>query len=101
MPTGVRSVMDSGGRTEERVGSVIIEAQRHELWVRSEADGNGVWHNMLLFRRDGIHSTSTEIVAGVDWHVPPAEAHSRALRLDDPERMELYRKALRPRPPLA
>ena len=87
--------------TEERVGPLIIEGQRHELWVCSIPDEQGTWHNTLHFRRDGIHSALTHVVAGVSWHLPPGDALSRALALPDAERLELYRRSLRPRPPLA
>ena len=38
---------------EERLGSLIIEGQRQEVWVRSTPDTDGTWHNAVLFRRDG------------------------------------------------
>ena len=93
--------MATKGSTEERVGSLIIEGQRHELWVCSMPDEKGRWHNTLHFRRDGIHSTLTHVIAGVDWHLPPGDALLRALSLPDAERTELYRRSLRPRPPVA
>lgn len=93
--------MTSGGQpTEERVGALIVDGQRCEIWVRSEEGGDGAWHNAIVFRRDGKLGP-TESHAGVDWHLPPGAAHARALAIDEQERLELYQRALRPRPPLA
>lgn len=85
---------------EERLGSLIVEGQRHEVWVRSSPDTDGTWHNVLLFRRDGKLSSPEAVSAGVDWHVPPGIALQRARELGDKEQIELFRRALRPRPPL-
>lgn len=85
---------------EERLGSLIIEGQRQEVWVRSTPDTDGTWHNALLFRRDGKLSAPEAVMAGVDWHVPPGIALQRAQQLQAQERIQLFRRANRPRPPL-
>ncbi|HUH13489.1 MAG TPA: hypothetical protein VMK65_10280 [Longimicrobiales bacterium] len=85
---------------EERLGVIILEGQRQEVWVRSEADVDGTWHNALVFRRDGKLSTSEDVKAGLDWHLPPGVALEQARSLGETEQVELFRKALRPRPPL-
>lgn len=89
-----------GHAIEERLGTLIVEGQRHELWIRSEPDGDGTWHNVVLFRRDGKLSPAGAIQTGVDWHLPPGIALQRAQELDEKERLELFQRALRPRPPL-
>lgn len=85
---------------EERLGSLIIEGQRQEVWVRSTPDTDGTWHNALLFKRDGKLSSTQPIAAGVDWHVPPGIALRRAQTLGEKEQINLFQRALRPRPPL-
>ncbi|MEJ2502480.1 MAG: hypothetical protein P8177_04050 [Gemmatimonadota bacterium] len=85
---------------EERLGSLIIEGQRREVWVRSTPDADGTWHNALLFRRDGKLSAPEAIAAGVDWHVPPGIALQRAQQLEEREQIQLFQRAQRPRPPL-
>lgn len=85
---------------EERLGSLIIEGQRQEVWVRSVPDTDGTWHNALLFRRDGKLSAPEAIMAGVDWHVPPGVALQRARTLEEPEQVQLFQRAQRPKPPL-
>ena len=85
---------------EERLGILILEGQRQEVWVRSEPDVDGTWHNALVFRRDGKLSTSEDVKAGLDWHLPPGVALEQARSLGEQEQVELFRKALRPRPPL-
>ncbi len=85
---------------EERLGSLIIEGQRQEVWVRSTPDTDGIWHNALLFRRDGKLSSPEAVVAGVDWHVPPGVALQRALELEEREQIQLFQRAQRPKPPL-
>lgn len=85
---------------EERLGSMIIEGQRQEVWVRSTPDTDGTWHNALLFRRDGKLSAPEAIIAGVDWHVPPGIALERAKELEERERVQLFHRAQRPKPPL-
>lgn len=85
---------------EERLGSMIIDGQRCEVTVRSEPDDGGTWHNALIFRRDGRVAGRDELVTGVEWHVPPGLALQRAQELADKDRLELFRRALRPRPPL-
>lgn len=89
-----------GHAIEERLGTLIVEGQRHELWIRSEPDDDGTWHNVVLFRRDGKLSSSDALRTGVDWHLPPGIALRRARELGEKERIELFRRALRPRPPL-
>lgn len=83
------------------LGAIIVEGQRCQLWLRSEPDDDGAWHNALLFRRDGKLSAGEVLAAGLDWHLPPEPALERARALPDLERLELYQRALRPRPPLA
>ncbi len=86
---------------EAPLGAIIVEGQRCELWLRSEPDVHGTWHNAVLFRRDGKLSPGETLAAGVEWHLPPHLALERARALQDMERLELYQRALRPRPPLA
>lgn len=85
---------------EERLGSLIIEGQRQEVWVQSTPDTDGMWHNALLFRRDGKLSAPEAVIAGVDWHVPPGVALKRALELGEREQIQLFQRAQRPKPPL-
>ena len=85
---------------EERLGTIIIEGQRQEVWVRSTPDTDGTWHNALLFKRDGKLSAPGAVIAGVDWHVPPGIALQRANELAERDRIQLFRRANRPRPPL-
>ena len=85
---------------EERLGSLIIEGQRQEVWVRSTPDADGTWHNALLFRRDGKLSAPEALAAGMDWHVPPGIALIRARELGDQEQITIFQRANRPRPPL-
>jgi hypothetical protein len=92
--------MQRPGIIEERLGTLIVEGQRQEVWVRSEPDADGTWHNALLFRRDGLLSPGSELVTGLEWHVPPGIALQRAAGLAEKDQIELFRRALRPRPPL-
>jgi hypothetical protein len=94
--------MDSSDVTiEEYLGTFIMAGQRHQVFVRSVPDTDGTWHNAVVFRRDGKLSAPDVVAAGVDWHVPPGIALQRASEeLDEKEQIELYRRALRPRPPL-
>jgi hypothetical protein len=85
---------------EEQLGLIFVEGQRYQIWVRSEPDNEGTWHNALLFRRDGRVGSHEILMTGVGWHVPPGIALDRARELDDNEQISLFRKALRPRPPL-
>ena len=87
------------GAFEESVRTFIVEGQRQELWLRSVADGD-VWHNAAVFRRDGKLSPMEAWLTGLDWHLPPEQARMRASALDETEILELYERALRPRPPL-
>ncbi len=86
---------------EAPLGAIIVEGQRCQLWLRSEPDDQGTWHNAVLFRRDGKLSPGEVLAAGLDWHQPPDLALERARALSELERLELYQRALRPRPPLA
>ena len=86
---------------EAPLGAIIVEGQRCELWLRSEPDEAGTWHNAVLFRRDGKLSPGETLAAGVEWHLPPDSALHHARELEDMERLELYHRAQRPRPPLA
>lgn len=85
---------------EERLGSLIIEGQRQEVWVRSTPDTDGTWHNALLFRRDGKLSAPGAVSAGVDWHVPPGIALQRARQLEEREQIQLFQRAQKPKLPL-
>lgn len=88
------------GIIEERLGPIIVDGQRCEIWVRSEPDDDGTWHNALLFRRDGRATGREALIAGVGWHVPPGIALARAQELGEQEQIALFRRALAPRPPL-
>ena len=85
---------------EEQVGIIFVEAQRYQVWVRSEPDNEGTWHNALLFRRDGRAGGSETLITGVEWHLPPGIALERARELDETEQLALFERALRPRPPV-
>ena len=85
---------------EERLGSLIIEGQRQEVFVRSTPDADGTWHNTLLFRRDGKLSAPQAVSAGVDWHVPPGIALKRAQGLGEREQIQIFQRAQRPKLPL-
>lgn len=85
---------------EDELGVMFVEGQRYQIWVRSEPDHDGTWHNALLFRRDGRASTRDVMITGMSWHVPPGVALERARELDENEQISLFRTALRTRPPL-
>ena len=85
---------------EHLVGSFILEGQRQEVWIRSEPDGSGRWHNAMVFRRDGKLSTPDARSTGLEWHLPPDDARARAEAMPEKEWVELYQRALRPRPPI-
>jgi hypothetical protein len=85
---------------EEQLGIIIVDGQRCEVWVRSEPDDEGTWHNALLFRRDGRTTAREVMITGVEWHVPPGSALERARELGEREQMALFQRALRPRSPL-
>ena len=88
------------GGIEERIGAIIVDGLRCEVWVRSEPDDGGTWHNALLFSREGRGPGGDALITGVSWHVPPGIAVERARELPDEERAALFRRALRPRPPV-
>jgi hypothetical protein len=88
------------GIIEEKLGAIIIDGQRCEIWVRSQPDDDGTWHNALLFRRAGRSSQHDALIAGVSWHLPPGIALSRAQELEEQEQVALFRRALAPRPPV-
>jgi hypothetical protein len=90
----------AAGVIEERLGAIIVDGQRCEIWVRSQPDDDGTWHNALLFRRAGRSQTRESLIAGVSWHVPPGIALQRAQELGEQEQIALLRRALEPRPPL-
>lgn len=90
---------EAGDAVELLVDTFIVEGQRQQLWIRAAQEGE-VWHNALVFRRDGKLSPMESWTTGLDWHLPPEQAWSRAHSLDEAERLELYERALRPRPPL-
>jgi hypothetical protein len=87
---------------EEHLGIIVVDGQRCEVWVRTEPDADGNWHNALLFRRAGGRAPAHEVLlTGVEWHVPPGIALARAQELGENEQAALFRRALRPRSPLA
>ncbi|MGH7476173.1 MAG: hypothetical protein ACRELD_07780 [Longimicrobiales bacterium] len=93
--------MQTDGFTiEERLGTLIVEGQRHGVWIRSEPDADGVWHNAVVFRRDGVLSNPDAWVTGLEWHLPPGIALARGQELDEKAQVELFHRAQRPRPPL-
>ena len=69
---------------EEQLGVMFVEGQRYQIWVRSEPDHDGTWHNALLFRRDGRAGAREVLIAGVSWHVPPGVALERRDVYDTP-----------------
>jgi hypothetical protein len=85
---------------EEQLTAMFVEGQRYQIWVRSEPDNEGTWHNALIFRRDGRAGAHDALIAGVSWHLPPGVALERAREMDEQEHLALFNKALRPRPPL-
>jgi hypothetical protein len=87
------------GGIEERLGAIFIDGQRCEIWVRSEPDADGTWHNALVFRRDGRAAAHSSLVTGVEWHVPPGIALERARELDETDQIALFRRAREPRSP--
>jgi hypothetical protein len=88
------------GGIEERVGAIIVDGQRCEVWIRSEPDDDGTWHNALVFRREARVAGAEGLVTGVGWHLPPGIALARAQELEDEEQVALFKRALAPRPPL-
>ncbi|HUP88299.1 MAG TPA: hypothetical protein VM100_03065 [Longimicrobiales bacterium] len=85
---------------EEQLGPIFIEGQRYQVWVRSQPDQDGTWHNALIFRRDGRAGSRDVLITGVEWHVPPGIALARAQELDENEQLSLFMRALNPRTPL-
>ena len=86
---------------EEHLGIIVVDGQRCEVWVRSEPDSDGTWHNALLFRRAGGRAPAHDsLITGLEWHVPPGIALERARELGENEQAALFRRALRPRSPL-
>lgn len=86
---------------EEQIGVIMVDGQRCEVWVRSEPDNDGTWHNALIFRRAGGRAPAHEaLITGVEWHVPPGIALVRARELGENEQVALFRRASRPRSPL-
>ena len=86
---------------EEHLGIIVVDGQRCEVWVRSEPDSDGTWHNELLFRRAGGRAPAHDsLITGLEWHVPPGIALERARGLGENEQAALFRRALRPRSPL-
>lgn len=89
------------GSIEEHLGIIVVDGQRCEVWVRSEPDADGTWHNALLFRRAGGRAPAHDsLITGLEWHVPPGIALERARELGENEQAALFRRALRPRSPL-
>jgi hypothetical protein len=88
------------GIIEEKLGVLIVDGQRCEVWVRSEPDADGIWHNALLFRRAGRAAGREVLSTGVSWHLPPGIALDRARELDEQEQIALFHRALAPRSPL-
>lgn len=92
---------DWGECVEQHLGVLIVDGQRCDVSIRTDPGPNGTWHNALVFKRDGRVTGSEVLVTGVDWHVSPEDAFARASALGDKEHIELLRRALRPRPPIA
>jgi hypothetical protein len=90
---------DDVGAIELLANTIIVDGQRQQVWVRAVPEADA-WHNALVFRRDGKLSPIEAWTTGVDWHLPPDQAFARARDLDETETLELYERALRPRPPL-
>jgi len=82
------------GGIEEQVGVIFVDGQRCEVWVRSEPDQDGTWHNALIFRRDGRVHGVAPLVTGIGWHVPPGIALTRAQELAEGEQIALFQRAL-------
>ena len=92
---------DVAAAVEEHLGVIVVDGQRCEMWVRSEPDDEGTWHNAMMFRRSGGRASAHEVlVTGLEWHVPPGRALERARTLDENEQAALFRRALQPRSPL-
>jgi hypothetical protein len=92
---------ESAHAIEEQIGFIMIDGQRCEVWVRSEPDPEGTWHNALLFRRAGARASARDVLmTSMEWHVPPGIALNRARELGENEQAALFRRALRPRSPL-
>jgi hypothetical protein len=85
---------------EEHLGGFVVDGQRCEVWVRSEPDDGGTWHNALLFRRQARADVRDAVRTGVGWHLPPGLALQRARELNEQEQVALFHRALRGRPPL-
>ena len=93
---------DTAYAIEEHLAIIVVDGQRCEVWVRSEPDSEGIWHNALLFRRAGGRASSHETLStGLEWHVPPGIALLRARELGENELAALFRRTQRPRSPLA
>jgi hypothetical protein len=88
------------GIIEEKLGPLFVDGKRCEVWVRSEPDADGTWHNALLFRGASRAAGREELSTGVSWHLPPGVALDRARELDAQEQIALFRRALAPRSPL-
>ncbi len=85
--------------TEHRVRSLIVGGQTQGVWIRS-ARTEGIWHNALVFRREGKLSPAAEVVVGTSWHQDPETALCSAQALGEADLLAYFRRALRPRPPL-
>ena len=70
---------------EEPVTTIFVDGQRCEVFVRTEPDLDGIWHNMLLFRRSGRIQSRDVLATGLDWHVTPDLALLHAGRLSEME----------------
>ncbi len=84
---------------EEAALAIFPDGQRCDVFVRSEPNDDGLWHNALVFRRSG-RVLGEPVVTGVDWHLPPALDVERARLLEEAELIELFNRAMRPRSPL-
>jgi hypothetical protein len=93
-------VESAAGGVEERLGAIVVDGQRCEVWVRSEPDTGGTWHNALIFRRSARADVRDALVTGMEWHLPPGVALQRARELNQQEQVALFQRALRPRRPL-
>ncbi len=94
-------MLQSQSAIEEPVTAIFIDGQRCDVFVRTEPDLDGTWHNVLLFRRGGRVQAREFLITGMDWHVTPDLALLHAQRLSEAELKVLLERALRNRKPLA
>ena len=100
-PSPLPHALETGDTTaaELPARAIFPDGQRCDVFVRSETNEDGKWHNALVFRRSG-RVLGEPVLTGVEWHLPPHEAVARAQQLDEKELIELLGRAMRPRAPL-